>query len=160
VSNRVPGSSSVTRTAPRATITPSAAPTVSSAAPTVSSAPAVEDFTPPEPKSDDPYPGYYQLPSGTWAAHDPAYYQSFYNRWKKEYDAQVRALEKGAKGFEAYDADAAREVNAEEERERARVEVKEREERKALTSGPQGAPEAPRMNVQVCWALGSGEDSF
>lgn len=40
----------------------------------ISSAPAVSDFVPPAPTPTDPYPGYYQLPSGAWAAHDPTYY--------------------------------------------------------------------------------------
>ena len=42
------------------------------------SAPAVADYVPPEPTSNDPYPGYYQLPSGAWAAYDPDYYHSFF----------------------------------------------------------------------------------
>lgn len=37
------------------------------------------DFVPPAPTPDDPYPGYYQLPSGQWAAYDPDYYHSFFN---------------------------------------------------------------------------------
>jgi hypothetical protein len=44
----------------------------------ISSAPVVADFAPPEPTPNDPYPGYYQLPSGDWAAHDPEYYHSFF----------------------------------------------------------------------------------
>lgn len=40
----------------------------------ISSAPPVSEFVPPVPTPSDPYPGYYQLPSGAWAAHDPAYY--------------------------------------------------------------------------------------
>ncbi|EJT48608.1 hypothetical protein A1Q1_02335 [Trichosporon asahii var. asahii CBS 2479] len=46
--------------------------------PSVTSAPAVADFVPPEPTAADPYPGYYQLPSGQWAAYDPAYYAKFF----------------------------------------------------------------------------------
>ena len=44
----------------------------------ISSAPTVADFIPPQPTPNDPYPGYYQLPSGDWAAHDPEYYHSFF----------------------------------------------------------------------------------
>lgn len=44
----------------------------------ISSAPTVADFVPPEPTAEDPYPGYYQLPSGQWAAHDPEYYHRFF----------------------------------------------------------------------------------
>lgn len=120
-----------------------------SAVPTLSSAPKVDDFKPPEPTQNDPYPGYYQLPSGNWAAYDPDYYKSFYNKWKKQYDAHVRALERGERGFEDYDADVAGEVDAAAEMERAKVEVQELEERKALTKGGQDESDKPRMNIQV-----------
>ncbi|KAH9856930.1 mitotic checkpoint regulator, MAD2B-interacting-domain-containing protein [Lenzites betulinus] len=112
-----------------------------------SAAPQVQDFTPPEPTPEDPYPGYYLLPSGQWAAHDPAYYKKHYDKWKREYDAHVRALEKGKiKGFEG--ADGAEEVNALKEMEKAKVEIQEREERKALTTAPDAVPEAPKMNIK------------
>ncbi|KAF8758908.1 Mitotic checkpoint regulator, MAD2B-interacting [Rhizoctonia solani] len=42
---------------------------------TLMSAPEVKDFEPPVPTLFDPYPGYYQLPSGEWAMHDPKYYK-------------------------------------------------------------------------------------
>jgi hypothetical protein len=44
----------------------------------ISSAPAVADFIPPPPGPHDPYPGYYQLPSGQWAAYEQEYYHSFF----------------------------------------------------------------------------------
>ncbi|ORY27333.1 mitotic checkpoint regulator, MAD2B-interacting-domain-containing protein [Naematelia encephala] len=44
----------------------------------ITSAPAVSDYVPPPPTATDPYPGYYQLPSGQWAAYDPEYYLSFF----------------------------------------------------------------------------------
>ena len=34
---------------------------------------------PPAPTASDPYPGYYQLPGGQWAAYDPEYYASFFS---------------------------------------------------------------------------------
>ncbi|KAI0374942.1 hypothetical protein BV20DRAFT_403585 [Pilatotrama ljubarskyi] len=112
-----------------------------------SAAPKVEDFVPPEPTPTDPYPGYYLLPSGQWAAYDPAYYKKFYDKWKREYDAHVRALEKGKiKGFE--DADNATEVNALKEMEKAKKEIQELEERKALTTAAEAVPEAPKMNIK------------
>jgi len=114
----------------------------------ISSAPKIEEYTPPEPTSNDPYPGYYQLPSGTWEAYDPKYYQQFYNKWKADYDREVRALEKKEKGFENADADDTQEVNALREMEKAKKEVQEREEKKALTQGAGGEPAAPRMNIQ------------
>ena len=56
--------------------------------PTISSAPAIPDFVPPEPTSSDPYPGYYQLSSGQWAAYDPDYYHSFFPESSSSSDAQ------------------------------------------------------------------------
>ena len=86
------------------------------------------------------------LPSGSWAAYDPGYYKKFYDKWKREYDAHVRALEKGIeKGFEAVEKEGAQEVNAAEEMERAKVEIQEREERKALTAAAGAAPAAPEV---------------
>jgi proline-rich protein PRCC len=114
--------------------------------PLVSSAPEVGTFTPPLPTPTDPYPGYYLLPSGSWAAYDAVYYATFVKKWQKEYDAHVRALEKGEVEREAEEA---AEVNMGKEMEKARREVKEREDRKALTGIKTGEQEKPRMNVQV-----------
>ena len=125
--------------------------------PSFSSAPTVEEFTPPEPMPTDPYPGYYLLPSGSWAPHDPIYYKTFYDKWTKDYNAHVRALEKGSvRGFEGYDAyaaaseDGTQEVNMSKEMERAKKEIKEREEKKALTGGAakEGQLAEPRMNIK------------
>lgn len=55
-----------------------ALPTTSAVPKNVSAAPPVADFVPPPPTASDPYPGYYQLPSGQWAAYDPEYYSSFF----------------------------------------------------------------------------------
>jgi len=115
----------------------------------ISSAPKIEEYIPPEPTPNDPYPGYYQLPSGTWAAYDTTYYQRFYNKWKADYDRELRGLEKKAKGFEDADADDTQEVNALREMEKAKKEVQEREEKKALTQGAGGEPAAPKMNIKV-----------
>ncbi|PCH38016.1 hypothetical protein WOLCODRAFT_142358 [Wolfiporia cocos MD-104 SS10] len=155
------GSSSSASTS-RSTQPGSSAPFLTSAAPSpsaptsskpllpgISAAPKVDDFVPPEPTPQDPYPGYYLLPSGAWAAHDPAYYKTFYVKWKKEYDNHVRALEKGtAKGFEDLETEGAQEVNALKEMERAKQEIQEREERKALTTGSADVPDAPKMNIK------------
>jgi proline-rich protein PRCC len=115
----------------------------------ISSAPKIDEYTPPEPTPDDPYPGYYQLPSGTWAAYDSAYYRRFYDKWKADYDRSIRAFEKKEKGFEGADTDDTQEVNALREMEKAKKEIQEREEKKALTQGAGGQAEAPRMNVKV-----------
>ena len=89
-------------------------------------------------------------PTGAWAAYDPEYYKKFYDKWKKEYDDHVRALEKGAgKGFEDLETEGAQEVNALSEMERAKKEIQEREERKALTTGGAEVPAAPKMNIKV-----------
>jgi hypothetical protein len=133
-----------TSSRPNSTV-PSTSTTPSTSTPTVSSAPEVASFTPPLPTPTDPYPGYYLLPSGAWAAYDQVYYAAFVNKWQKEYDAHVRALEKGEVEKEAEEA---AEVNMQTEMEKARKEIKEREDRKALTGVKTGEPEKPRMNVQ------------
>ncbi|KAG7452484.1 uncharacterized protein BT62DRAFT_4033 [Guyanagaster necrorhizus] len=116
----------------------------------ISSAPAIPTFEPPEPTMNDEYPGYYQLPSGAWKAHEPEYYGKFLQRWQKEYNDQVRALEKGvAKGFEGMEKEGMEDIDAKKEMERAKKEIKEREERKAVTKGAGGAPEKPKMNINA-----------
>ncbi|KAK2466882.1 hypothetical protein APHAL10511_001140 [Amanita phalloides] len=113
-----------------------------------SAAPEVPTYEPPEPTATDPYPGYYQLPSGAWAAYDAAYYATFRKKWQDEYDAHVRALEKGTtKGFEGYDSASVQDVDTQKEMERARVELKEREERKALTKGAGAGATTPNMKI-------------
>jgi proline-rich protein PRCC len=122
----------------------------SSTANKFSAAPEVPTYEPPEPTPTDPYPGYYQLPSGAWAAYDPAVYATFLKKWQDEYDAHVRALEQGtAKGFEGYDSSSVQDVDTQKEMERARVELKEREDRKALTMGAGAGPAAPNMKITV-----------
>ncbi|KAL5511256.1 hypothetical protein ACEPAH_4471 [Sanghuangporus vaninii] len=98
----------------------------------ISAAPKIEEFRPPSPKIDDPYPGYYQLPSGAWAMHDPEYYKTYAARWQREYEAQIRALEKNQKGFEGAGANGedAKEVKASELSDAARA---AREEKKLIT---------------------------
>lgn len=140
-------------------ITVTTASTSTSSLPSVTSAPPIPTFEPPEPAQTDPYPGYYQLPSGAWAAHDSAVYAKYLKKWESEYNAHVRALEKGnAKGFEGLDTAKVEEVDAMKEMERAKVELKEREERKAVTKGADGGPVAPKMTLNVslttwpfCW---------
>lgn len=126
----------------------------------VSAAPKIDEYTPPEPTPSDPYPGYYQLPSGSWVAYDPAYYQQFYEKWKADYDRQVRGLEKKEKGFEDVDVDDTQEINALREMEKAKKEIQEREEKKALTQGAGGEPAAPKMNIKVRFPHLSLSDSF
>jgi len=116
--------------------------------PSLSSAPALPEFTPPEPTPYDAYPGYYQLPSGAWAMHDAEYYAKFTKKWQAEYAAHVRALEKGTvKGFEGAEDAPMQEVDPIKEMEKAKIEVKEREDRKALTMGASGPPPEPKMKM-------------
>ncbi|KAJ6547593.1 mitotic checkpoint regulator, MAD2B-interacting-domain-containing protein [Mycena capillaripes] len=120
----------------------------SSSLPTLSSAPVIPKFETPEPTPTDPYPGYYTLPSGAWAAYDPEYYAKFTKKWQAEYNAHVRALEKGqVKGFEGLDNAAVEEVDAMKEMEKAKEEIRERESRKAVTRGADGAPSAPNIKL-------------
>ena len=116
----------------------------------LSAAPSLPTFEPPEPSQTDPYPGYYQLPSGVWAAHDPEYYAKFMKKWEHEYNSQLRALEKGTiKGFEGLADAPVEEIDALKEREKAKKEIQEREEKKAVTRGAGGGPVAPKMNINV-----------
>lgn len=139
-----------TRSTP--TLSRSSAPAVPSApsSSSMSSAPAISTFRPPSPTLDDPYPGYYQLPSGAYAPYDAAYYASYAQKWKADYDKHIRALEKSQYELEAEDA---QNVDMAAEMEKARREIKEREDRKALTAGKTGQDEngeqaKPRMNVK------------
>ncbi|KAJ7582662.1 mitotic checkpoint regulator, MAD2B-interacting-domain-containing protein [Mycena floridula] len=116
--------------------------------PAISSAPVIPTYEPPEPTPNDEYPGYYQLPSGKWEMYDPEYYAKFSKKWQFEYNAHVRALEKGtAKGFEDLDKSVVAEVDAQKEMERAKQEIKLREERKAVTHGAAGGPAMPNMRI-------------
>ena len=116
----------------------------------LSAAPSLPTFEPPEPTQIDPYPGYYQLPSGVWAAYDPEYYAKFMKKWEHDYNSQLRALEKGAiKGFEGLQDAPVEEIDALKEMEKAKKEIQEREEKKAVTRGAGGGPVAPKMNINV-----------
>ncbi|TDL24775.1 hypothetical protein BD410DRAFT_744397 [Rickenella mellea] len=116
----------------------------------VSAAPSVEEYRPPSPTIQDPYPGYYQMPSGQWAMYDPEYYKIYSDRWAKEYAAQIRAYERGVggdeKGFEGADADKMVDVDAQAQRDAA---AKEREEKKAITKGAarESQLKAPNMKI-------------
>ncbi|KAJ4000739.1 mitotic checkpoint regulator, MAD2B-interacting-domain-containing protein [Lentinula boryana] len=136
-------SSSTSQSPGPSTARPSSASSVS-----VSSAPEIPSFSVPEPSINDPYPGYYQLSSGEWRQHEPEYFDKFRKRWEKAYNDHVRTLEKGAaKGFEGYDRQEMVDVDAAKEMEKAKIEIKEREERKAVSKDPGGEPAKPKMNI-------------
>ncbi|KAJ3829036.1 mitotic checkpoint regulator, MAD2B-interacting-domain-containing protein [Lentinula raphanica] len=133
---------------PSTTLPSSSAPSVSTLSASISSAPDLPTYSVPEPSMNDPYPGYYQLPSGEWRQHDPEYYEKFRKQWEKAYNDHVRALEKGAvKGFEGYDRQEVADVDAAKEMEKAKIEIKEREERKAVSKNMDGEPAKPKMNI-------------
>ena len=93
-----------------------------------SSAPSIFTLRPPSPTLDDPYLGFYQLPSGAYAPYEAECYASYARKWQAEYDNHIRALEKvqynpATEGV--LDVDMAAEM------EKARQEIQEREERKA-----------------------------
>lgn len=114
-------------------------PSASSSSVKITSAPSVPTFEIPEPTPEDEYPGYYKLPSGQWAQHDVAYYNQFAAKWQKEYNAHIRALEKGKeKGFERMQDEDMAEVDAASEMERAKREIHDLEERRTLTMGGDG----------------------
>ena len=116
----------------------------------LSAAPSLPTFELPEPTQTDPYPGYYQLSSGVWAAYDSEYYAKFMKKWEHDYNSQLRALEKGAiKGFEGLEDAAVEEIDALKEMEKAKKEIQEKEEKKAVTRGAGGGPVAPKMNINV-----------
>ncbi|KIM49077.1 hypothetical protein M413DRAFT_15276 [Hebeloma cylindrosporum] len=74
----------------------------------------------------------------------------FYIKWENEYNAHLRALEKGTiKGFEGLRGASVEEVDAMKEMEKAKKEIKEREEKKAITQGAGGGPVAPKMNINA-----------
>ena len=64
--------------------------------------------------------------------HDSEYYRTYAERWQKEYEAQIRAIERGQKGFEGagVNGEDATEVSASSLADSARA---AREEKKALT---------------------------
>jgi len=82
--------------------------------------------------------------------HDPEHYKTYTDRWRKEYEAQIRAFEKGSgmdKGFEGAAVDgAASEVNALDQLDEAR---RAREERMELTkrTRTEGERQLPNMNI-------------
>ena len=104
----------------------------------ISSAPAVSDFLPPPPTSSDPYPGYYQLPSGQWAAYEPEYYHSFFpsSSGPAGADSDGGDRDDGRKGhgwndLQAREADML-DVHASE----GLAEAREAEERRAMRAKP------------------------
>ena len=117
----------------------------SSSSITITAAPKVEEFVPPDPTPEDPYPGYFKMPNGQWAAYDPEYYYSIAKTW-----TQQATEEKGRsrqRDINAVDGDHLQEVSAMDEASRTRAEI---EARKDMTADViRSGPKAPNMKVTV-----------
>jgi proline-rich protein PRCC len=121
-------------------------------APSISSAPTVEDFQPPLPTPQDPYPGYYQLPSGSWAAYDPKYYKAFWDNWQTDFTStgELDEGKKRGKGKGKVQMEGLQSVDAATELENGRL--AELEKKKNLTTGilaNAAALQQPRMAIRV-----------
>ncbi|KZV90238.1 hypothetical protein EXIGLDRAFT_837936 [Exidia glandulosa HHB12029] len=114
-------------------------PSSSSSAVQISSAPAIQEYEPPEPTPLDPYPGYYQMPNGTWGQYEPRYYKTFWDKWQK-----AAMPDKEEKGFEGVDVDQMQSFSAQDSMARARKEI---EESKSVTRNIKSGPTAPNMNI-------------
>lgn len=115
--------------------------------PPVSAAPKVKEFEPPAPTPYDPYPGYYQLPSGEWAAHDPAFYKQYWDSWQSAFDESGKR--KDGKGWEGADRDDLQTVDALEELKKEQLAAKEKQ--KGLTAPPTISQPVPlTIKVRRC----------
>lgn len=120
-----------------------------SASITLTSAPDVKDFEPPIPTLFDPYPGYYQLPSGEWAAHDPLFYKKVIAQLTSGVDPQAGTKTKSeAREFGGSSREDMATFDPTEELRKGQI--AELEKRKAITTTPAGAPAVPRMKVSFC----------
>lgn len=98
----------------------------------------------------DPYPGYYQKPSGEWTAYDPEYYKSFWETWNRKAvkDAQDKGKRK-ERGWEGAEDDDLQTVDAQEEMQKSQL--ADREVTKNITAVSNAAePAQPKMNIKVC----------
>lgn len=123
---------------------------------TISSAPSVVEFQPPSPSINDPYPGYYQKPSGDWAAYDPEFYQSFWANWNKEAAGKGKNVKRKEREWDgAEDEEGLEDVNMREEM--LKSQIAQREATKNITTAPEGPAAKPNMNIKVCcrFVLGS-----
>ena len=112
---------------------------------TITAAPNVEEFIPPDPTPDDPYPGYFQMPNGKWAAYDQEYYSSIARTWAQRTTQEVdRSLQRDVN---AADGNHLQEVSAMDEASRMRADI---ESRKDLTADViRSGPKLPNMQMTV-----------
>jgi hypothetical protein len=108
------------------------------------SAPEIKDFEPPVPTLFDPYPGYYQLPSGEWAMHDPKYYKKVIEQLTSGPDLQTQNKSEAREFAGSSREDMATFDPGEELRQ---GQIAELEKRKAITTTPADAPAVPRMKA-------------
>ncbi|KAG8691206.1 hypothetical protein FRC11_005905 [Ceratobasidium sp. 423] len=100
---------------------------------TLMSAPEVKDFEPPVPTLFDPYPGYYQLPSGEWAMHNPVYYKKAIEQLTSGPDLQTQNKSEAREFAGSSREDMATFDPSEELRQ---GQIAELEKRKAVTTTP------------------------
>lgn len=117
--------------------TPIPQPSASSSSQTLSSAPIIEEYIPPPPSAQDPYPGYYQDPKGTWHAYPPETYAAFLA------SSSASLVEQGAVGRAWEGVGDAEGVHV-DVKSRMEEERREREELKKLTAR---APEETTYRV-------------
>ena len=111
----------------------------------VTAAPKVEEFVPPDPTPGDPYPGYFKMSNGQWAAYDPEYYYSIAKTWAQQ--ATEERDRSRQREINAADGDHLQEVSAMDEASRTRAQI---EARKDLTADAiRSGPQAPNMKVTV-----------
>jgi len=111
----------------------------------ITAAPKVEEFIPPDPTPEDPYPGYFKLPNGKWAAYDPEYYSSIVRTWAQHTTEEVGRSRQ--RHINTGDGDQLQDVSAMDEASRTRAEI---EARKDLTADViRSGPKAPNMKVTV-----------
>ena len=119
----------------------------SSSSISISAAPQIQEYEPPPPTPFDPYPGYYELPNGTWAEYAPGVYKAHWKKWEEEYKASQRGRE--GKGWEGADAEGMQSVNALEEMKKQQL--ADREKAKGLTAPPTTiAPVPENIPVSLC----------
>ena len=111
----------------------------------ITAAPKVEEFVPPDPTPDDPYPGYFKMPNGQWAAYDPEYYYSIAKTWTQHSTEDKDRSRR--RDINAADGDDLQEVSAMDEASHTRAQI---EARKDLTADAiRSGPKAPNMKVTV-----------
>lgn len=111
----------------------------------ITAAPNVEEFIPPDPTPDDPYPGYFKMPNGKWAAYDQEYYSSIARTWVQQTTEEMGRSRQ--RHINAVDGDHLQEVSAMDEASRGRAEI---EARKDLTADViRSGPKAPNMKITV-----------